>query len=39
VRIWTEASAAVRAINRLADAIRALAVAITELARVMRAQR
>lgn len=39
MRIWTEMNAGVRAVNRLADSIRALATAITELARVMRAQR
>jgi hypothetical protein len=39
MRIWTEVSATVRAVNRLADSIRALAVSITELARVMRTYR
>lgn len=39
MRIWTEVNSGVRAINRLADSIRALAAAITELARVQRLNR
>lgn len=39
MRIWTEVNAGVRALNRLADSLRSLSAAITELARVMRAQR
>lgn len=39
MRIWTQVSETVRAVNRLADSIRALATAITELARVQRLNR
>lgn len=39
MRIWTQVSETVRAINRLADSIRSLATAIAELARVERMNR
>ncbi len=39
MRIWTQANSFIRAINSLADSMRALAAAINELARVTKAQR
>lgn len=39
MRFWTEVNSVVRAINRLAESIKALATAITELARVQRLNR